>query len=416
MCSSAPIPPLADIEFHSTDEELVEHLERFIHGAPLPDNVISEVNPYNVLPWNLPENIWYFNSEGPKVTGTGYWKATGEGRRIPKNSTTTGCRTTLEFYIDKAPYGTKTDWMMYEYKIYWNVFSENNEIQDSSSLCRVFLNSIQSPDHKDPHSRASADDAKGDYIHPKSAIRVQAEENCLSAQDDLSRSQVIHGFDENGPTAVSEKNLPDQRLDNPVENLDENYDFSREDYLELLDLVNPESPSSSSENSSCLTMSSDEYFDSSALLRELEGGKGENTQTNQTNSNFSVTTSHGPNQMVFEPTSSGSAVQQQVLNSKMQKHVADQGSSTSSANDVASSSGLPAVSDGKRKAVSRITKLRKKKKENMDRINTQGGIYTLPAWIGISHAKPMAHRRECLMICPRGSHGQVGKCQEGDCV
>ncbi|XP_043709435.1 NAC domain-containing protein 72-like isoform X2 [Telopea speciosissima] len=358
MCSSRPVPPL---EFRCTDEEVVEHLERIVSGAPLPVNVIPEMNPYEVEPWKLPDKIWcFFNSKDPKATGTGYWKATEESRRIPKNSTTTGCKTTLEFYIDKAPYGTKTDWMMYEYKIYWNVFSENYEIQDSSSLCRVFRNSIQSPDHEDRHSRAAADDANGDYIHPESSIRVNAEENCLSAQDGSSRSQVIHGIDENGPTAVSEKNLPDQRLDNPVQDLDENYDFSREDYLELLDLVNPESPSSSSENSSCLTMSSDEYFDSLALLRELEGGKVENTQMNQTNSNFSVSTSHSPNLMVFKPTSSGSAVQQHVLNSKMEKHVADQGPSTSSPNEVASSHGLPAVSDGKRKAVSRMTKLRKK--------------------------------------------------------
>ncbi|KAJ4967590.1 hypothetical protein NE237_019439 [Protea cynaroides] len=361
MCPSAPVPPLADIEFHCTDDELVEHLERMVCGAPLPANVIMEVNPYNVLPWNLPDKIWYFfNSEDPKVTGTGYWKATGEGRIISKNSTTTGCKTTLEFYTDEAPYGTKTDWMMYEYKIYQKGLLEKNEIQDSSSLCRVFLNSIQNPDYEAHHSRAGADDASGDYIHPMSAIRVNAEEICLHAQDGSSRSQVIHGSDEDGPTAVSEMHLPDQRPDNPVQALHENYDFSRGDFLELLDLVKPGSPSSGSENLSCLSMSSDECSDSLALLRDLEGGKGQNTQKNQINSNFSVSISHRPNQMVFKPTSSGSAVEQHVLDINMQKHVADQGSSTSSENDAASSCGLPADSIARNKAVGRMTKLKRK--------------------------------------------------------
>ncbi|XP_043711941.1 NAC domain-containing protein 83-like [Telopea speciosissima] len=87
---------------------------------PLPANVITDANPHNVLPWNLPDDIWYFfNSEDPKATGTGYWKATGDGRRIPENATTTECGTTLEFYKGRAPYGTNTDWwMMYEYKLH----------------------------------------------------------------------------------------------------------------------------------------------------------------------------------------------------------------------------------------------------------------------------------------------------------
>ncbi|XP_042493821.1 NAC domain-containing protein 83-like [Macadamia integrifolia] len=366
MCPSAPVPSLGNIEFHFTDEELVDHLERMDRGAPLPANVIPDLNPYNVLPWNLPDDVWcFFNSLDPKATGTGYWKATGERRSIPKNATTTACRTTLQFYRGKAPYGTKTDWMMYEYKLYRQGLSEMNEALDSSSLCRVFLNSIQSPNHEEHHNRTRADNANGVYIHPMSAIRVNGYGS--------TRSQVNSGVNENGPTAVSERNLPNQRPDNPVQDLRENYDFSAGDFIELLDLVNPESPSSS-ENSSCLTMSSDEYFDSLALLRDIEA---ENTQKNQTNSTFCVSTSHGPKQLVLKPTSSGSAVQQHVLENKMQKlvtvqgprnvlrskmhkHVVVQGLSTNSANAVASSSGLPADSGGERKVVGWMTKLRKK--------------------------------------------------------
>ncbi|KAL9993403.1 hypothetical protein Hdeb2414_s1034g00975301 [Helianthus debilis subsp. tardiflorus] len=42
------------------------------------------------------------------------------------------------------------------------------------------------------------------------------------------------------------------------------------DYIELNDLIDPGSRSSSSANSSCLTVTSDEYFDSMALLQELD--------------------------------------------------------------------------------------------------------------------------------------------------
>ncbi|XP_042494894.1 NAC domain-containing protein 83-like [Macadamia integrifolia] len=261
MCPSAPVPSLVNIEFHFTDEELVEHLERMVRGAPLPENVITDVNPYNVSPWNLHDEIWYFfNSEAPKATPAGYWKATGEGRKIPKNDTTIGCRTTLEFYEGRTPCGTKTDWMMYEYKLYQEGHSEKNEAQDSSSLCRVFLNSIRSPNHEEHQNRTRADDAKGDYNQPMPPIRVN--------EYGLSRSQVNYDIDENEPTAVSLL-VPEQRPDNPIQDLDESYDFSGGDFLELLDLVDPKSPSSS-ENSSCLTLSSEEYFDSLALLRDIE--------------------------------------------------------------------------------------------------------------------------------------------------
>ncbi|KAJ4964433.1 hypothetical protein NE237_024372 [Protea cynaroides] len=340
MCPPAPVPTLGPIEFHSPDGELVGHLERMVRGASLPSNVISDVNPYNVLPWNLPDHIWcFFNSEDPKDTENGYWKITGVGHKIPTNATTTGCRTTLEFYQGRAPNEIKTDWMMYEYKLYRKGLFEKNEILDSSSLCRVFLNSIQSP-NREEHQNHTA-------------------ENFLHAEDGSNRSQVNYGLDEIGWRVVSERYLPDQRPDNPVEDLHECYDG---DFLELLDLVNHQSPSSSSENSSCLTMSSDEYFDSLALLRDIEAGKSENenTQKNQTNSNFCVSTSHRPKQMVLKPTSSGSAVERHVLERKMQNHVAVQVLSTNSANKVASSSGLPADSDGKRKTVGRMTKFWKK--------------------------------------------------------
>ena len=62
-----------------------------------------------------------------------------------------------------------------------------------------------------------------------------------------------------------------KRLDNHLEDIHPEMDYYLgDDYLELLDLDNPTSSSSSSENSSCLSMSSNEDFDTMDVLRDVE--------------------------------------------------------------------------------------------------------------------------------------------------
>ncbi|XP_019052004.1 PREDICTED: protein SOMBRERO-like isoform X2 [Nelumbo nucifera] len=267
MCPSAPVPQHAEIGFHWTDEELLVFLERMVNGAPLAANVITEVNPYNILPWNLREHVWYFfSSEDPAATGIGYWKATGVDHRILSNSHTTACKTILEFYTGQAPNGNKTNWMMHQYKINQK---GNNNAQDSTSLCRVFLNSGHNPKHEVQQSQASLNDSSGDNTYSMLSSMLNMEQNNYDGQNPaiVNSSQVTGRVDENGLLAVSERHFPEHRPNNPIQEPHEIYDFSRGDFLELQDLVDPESPSSSSENSSFLTMSSDEYFDSLALLQ-----------------------------------------------------------------------------------------------------------------------------------------------------
>lgn len=50
MAESVPV----DIDINSTDEELVQFLDGRQAGAPTPQNVITDVNPFDVEPWNLP--------------------------------------------------------------------------------------------------------------------------------------------------------------------------------------------------------------------------------------------------------------------------------------------------------------------------------------------------------------------------
>lgn len=75
------------------------------------------------------------------------------------------------------------------------------------------------------------------------------------------------------------------------------------DYLELNDLEDPESHSSPSQNSSCHSKLSDEYFDSSALLRAIE--EGDRKQGQHSSTRYSVSTSVVPNGVVLQPAFSG---------------------------------------------------------------------------------------------------------------
>lgn len=55
-----------------------------------------------------------------RATSSGYWKATGSDKRItcPKRSKDTmGLRKTLVFHTGKPPGGSRTDWIMHEYRL-----------------------------------------------------------------------------------------------------------------------------------------------------------------------------------------------------------------------------------------------------------------------------------------------------------
>ena len=44
------------IDYHADDTEMLLHLDKMMHGAPHPQNVLTDVDvdPYAVAPWNLP--------------------------------------------------------------------------------------------------------------------------------------------------------------------------------------------------------------------------------------------------------------------------------------------------------------------------------------------------------------------------
>ncbi|KAB5561515.1 hypothetical protein DKX38_006472 [Salix brachista] len=139
---------LPGFRFHPTEEELLDfYLKNMVFGRKMRLDVIGYLNIYRHDPSELPgiyiyifcfhpclskvgEREWYFfvprdrkQSSGGRpnrTTQNGFWKATGSDRRIVSLSDPKmmiGMRKTLVFYKGRAPRGSKTDWIMNEYRL-----------------------------------------------------------------------------------------------------------------------------------------------------------------------------------------------------------------------------------------------------------------------------------------------------------
>ncbi|RZC45523.1 hypothetical protein C5167_038460 [Papaver somniferum] len=394
MCPSAPFSPTTeDIGLCWPGELLVMCLERMICGDPIPANVNTEINPYLDLPWLLnvmcTDSIWYLHSWDLKASETGYWMEAEEECEIHTDSPTIGSRSTLQFFSGQAPDGEKTNWMMHAYRIQQKRLLEINKEGNSSSLCRVFTKRGQSPSNKEEqHGSGGCDGIDNNALlnsteldpnlkHP--TIKCQVRElPCVSAILELLW-KVISKNEKHDPTKVSDRQpIPANSIhDNEI------YDFSMGDYLELEDLNDPlESSFSSSENSICSTLASSEhfdYFDSSALLRDMDNDL--DTQRNHTDNisgllrpvNAAVRgDSSGAEQQLLDTEALEDARNRQTagdrdvneLTNSSQDEVAS--SSSSNSNGSVRAAASPTSSEnkddvaGRRRSRSRIAKLRKK--------------------------------------------------------
>jgi len=127
------LPP--GFRFHPTDEEIISHyltpkaLDHSFCSA-----VIGEVDLNKCEPWYLPgkakmgEKEWYFfchkdrkyptGTRTNRATESGYWKATGKDKEIFRGrGILVGMKKTLVFYRGRAPRGTKTGWVMHEFRL-----------------------------------------------------------------------------------------------------------------------------------------------------------------------------------------------------------------------------------------------------------------------------------------------------------
>ncbi|XP_006658973.2 NAC domain-containing protein 2-like [Oryza brachyantha] len=209
MSPATSLPP--GFRFHPTDEELILHYLRSRAAAeqcPVP--IIADVDIYKFDPWDLPpmavygESEWYFFSPRDRkypngirpnrAAGSGYWKATGTDKPIHDSSTgdSVGVKKALVFYRGRPPKGTKTSWIMHEYRLAAADPLSKPPSSSSSScrfrnvsmrlddwvLCRIYKKSGQaSPmvpplaaeyDHDEPSG--VLDDAYSFYAPPSSAV------------------------------------------------------------------------------------------------------------------------------------------------------------------------------------------------------------------------------------------------------
>ncbi|CAM0870533.1 unnamed protein product [Alopecurus aequalis] len=148
---------LPGFRFHPTEEELLGfYLSRVAVGKKLHFDIIGTLNIYRHDPWDLPamakigEREWYFfvprdrkagsGGRPNRTTERGFWKATGSDRAIrstgdPKRII--GLKKTLVFYQGRAPRGTKTDWVMNEYRLP-DTGTAVGPPKDDTVLCKVY--------------------------------------------------------------------------------------------------------------------------------------------------------------------------------------------------------------------------------------------------------------------------------------
>ncbi|PKA61943.1 Transcription factor JUNGBRUNNEN 1 [Apostasia shenzhenica] len=171
---------LPGFRFHPTDEELVGfYLRRKVEKKPpLSLDFIKEIDIYKYDPWELPklsslwEKEWYFfclrgrkyrNSIRPnRVTGSGFWKATGIDRPIYSGGNPGDCiglKKSLVYYRGSAGRGTKTDWMMHEFRLPAGGETSPPSLHEAETwtICRIFKRNVSMKKLTQQLSRKEAD-------------------------------------------------------------------------------------------------------------------------------------------------------------------------------------------------------------------------------------------------------------------
>ncbi|GAA0184480.1 hypothetical protein Leryth_001456 [Lithospermum erythrorhizon] len=146
------LPP--GFRFYPTDEELVVHfLHRKATILPCHPDVIPDLELYPYDPWNLDGkamvegNKWYYYSRRTqsRITENGYWNPLGVDEPIFSSSgQKVGMKKLYVFFVGEPLEGTKTNWIMEEYRLSDSASSSRTRRRSSKPdfskwvVCRVY--------------------------------------------------------------------------------------------------------------------------------------------------------------------------------------------------------------------------------------------------------------------------------------
>ena len=76
----------------------------------------------SIVQSTYPEWLFFYklkkisNGKNERTTQNGFWRSTGQDRKISYGGRVIGNKKTLVFYKGRTPCGVKTDWIMHEYR------------------------------------------------------------------------------------------------------------------------------------------------------------------------------------------------------------------------------------------------------------------------------------------------------------
>ncbi|KAG8074559.1 hypothetical protein GUJ93_ZPchr0006g41036 [Zizania palustris] len=206
---------LPGFRFHPTEEELLEfYLKQVVQGRKLKFDIIPTVQLYRHHPRELPglarigEREWYFfvprdrkqasgggcGGRPSRTTERGFWKATGSDRAVrcaadPKRLI--GLKKTLVYYEGRAPRGTKTDWVMNEYRLPDAIAgTQDPKTQEDMVLCKIYRKAVSLKELEQRVAMEELARSSTPSASHNSGSPLELESSSMSSSDEMKKEGV----------------------------------------------------------------------------------------------------------------------------------------------------------------------------------------------------------------------------------